>query len=56
MNSPTKKVQTALQKLPSVTEVLKQLNQLQGGVFSEKQITESIRKCIEKHRKIILKN
>ncbi len=56
MNSPTKKVQTALQKLPSVTEVLKELNQLQGDVFSEKQITESIRKCIEKHRKIILKN
>ena len=56
MKPPTNKVQTLLKKLPSVTEVLKELDQLQEGIFSEKQITDCVRKAIEKYRKSILKN
>ena len=56
MKPPTNKVQTLLKKLPSVTEVLKELDQLQEGIFSEKQITDCVRKAIGKYRKSILKN
>ena len=55
MKPSKNKVQTILQKLPSVSEVLEELNQVPGDKFSEKQVTDCIRKCIEKHRQLILK-
>lgn len=55
MKPSKNKVQTILQKLPSVSEVLEELNQVPGDKFSEKQVTDCIRKCIEKHRQLMLK-
>ncbi|MED5578834.1 MAG: L-seryl-tRNA(Sec) selenium transferase [Nitrospinota bacterium] len=54
MKPPKDNIQTTLQNLPSVDEVFRKLDEIKGGDFSEKQITNCIRKCIEKHRELIL--